>query len=151
MAEELRFAMRCHGARQRPALRRSCHRCAPGSTYVPSGPVDVVQANGVSGGGPRSPCGTPGWTPPATAPAGTARRRHLTPQTPHSLATHASLLLPDLTPPPPPPPMHLPLPEPLKPSLYPCLSYTLPRAILPLPPTSSLNSLPPPPSPTSMP
>ena len=29
MAEELRFAMRCHGSRQKPALRRSCSRCSP--------------------------------------------------------------------------------------------------------------------------
>jgi len=36
MAEELRFAMRCHGSRQKPALRRSCSRCSPEGTYVPS-------------------------------------------------------------------------------------------------------------------
>ncbi|XP_059097759.1 glutamate receptor ionotropic, kainate 2-like [Tigriopus californicus] len=36
MAEELRFAMRCRGARQKPALRRSCSRCSPENTYVPS-------------------------------------------------------------------------------------------------------------------
>ena len=36
MAEELRFAMRCHGSRQKPALRRSCSRCSPEGTYVPA-------------------------------------------------------------------------------------------------------------------
>ena len=36
MAEELRFAIRCHGSRQRPALKRSCIKCSPGATtYVP--------------------------------------------------------------------------------------------------------------------
>ena len=33
MAEELRFAMRCHGSRQKPALRRSCSRCSPGKYF----------------------------------------------------------------------------------------------------------------------
>ena len=32
MAEELRFAMRCRGSRQKPALRRSCSRCSPENT-----------------------------------------------------------------------------------------------------------------------
>ena len=41
MAEELRFAMRCHGSRQKPALRRSCSRCSPEGTYVPA--VDTRQ------------------------------------------------------------------------------------------------------------
>lgn len=37
MAEELRFAIRCHGSRQRPALKRNCVKCSPaGHTYVPS-------------------------------------------------------------------------------------------------------------------
>lgn len=37
MAEELRFAVRCHGSRQRPALKRNCVKCSPGAhTYVPS-------------------------------------------------------------------------------------------------------------------
>lgn len=35
MAEELRFAIRCHGSRQRPALKRNCIKCTPGTTYVP--------------------------------------------------------------------------------------------------------------------
>ncbi|KAG5677547.1 hypothetical protein PVAND_007299 [Polypedilum vanderplanki] len=37
MAEELRFAVRCHGSRQRPALKRNCVKCSPGGqhTYVP--------------------------------------------------------------------------------------------------------------------
>lgn len=35
MAEELRFALRCHGSRQRPALKRNCIKCTPGTTYVP--------------------------------------------------------------------------------------------------------------------
>lgn len=47
MAEELRFAMRCHGSRQRPALRRSCARCSPASTYVPAA-LDLPHLNGVS-------------------------------------------------------------------------------------------------------
>jgi hypothetical protein len=34
MAEELRFAMRCRGSRQKPALRRSCSRCSPENTWV---------------------------------------------------------------------------------------------------------------------
>jgi len=45
MAEELRFAMRCHGSRQKPALRRSCSRCSPEGTYVPS-TVDFPVTNG---------------------------------------------------------------------------------------------------------
>ncbi|XP_077294860.1 glutamate receptor ionotropic, kainate 2 [Arctopsyche grandis] len=37
MGQELRFAVRCGGgARQRPALRRHCARCAAPATYVPS-------------------------------------------------------------------------------------------------------------------
>lgn len=38
MAEELRFAVRCHGSRQRPALKRNCVKCSPAGqhTYVPS-------------------------------------------------------------------------------------------------------------------
>jgi len=38
MAEELRFAIRCHGSRQRPALKRNCVKCSPAgqNTYVPS-------------------------------------------------------------------------------------------------------------------
>ncbi|XP_032597928.1 glutamate receptor ionotropic, kainate 2 isoform X3 [Drosophila grimshawi] len=37
MAEELRFAMHCQGSKskQRPAIKRDCLKCAPGSTYVP--------------------------------------------------------------------------------------------------------------------
>ncbi|CAH1132881.1 unnamed protein product [Ceutorhynchus assimilis] len=45
MAEELRFAMRCHGSRQRPALRRSCARCSPATTYVPAA-LDLPHLNG---------------------------------------------------------------------------------------------------------
>ncbi|XP_060534775.1 glutamate receptor ionotropic, kainate 2 [Cylas formicarius] len=45
MAEELRFAMRCHGSRQRPALRRSCTRCSPATTYVPA-TLDLPHLNG---------------------------------------------------------------------------------------------------------
>ncbi|XP_037804779.1 glutamate receptor ionotropic, kainate 2-like, partial [Penaeus monodon] len=48
MAEELRFAMRCHGSRQRPALKRNCSRCTPGTTYVPAA-TDLPQANGENG------------------------------------------------------------------------------------------------------
>lgn len=46
MAEELRFAVRCHGSRQRPALRRSCNRCSPATTYVPAA-LDLPHLNGV--------------------------------------------------------------------------------------------------------
>lgn len=46
MAEELRFAVRCHGSRQRPALRRSCTRCSPATTYVPAA-LDLPHINGV--------------------------------------------------------------------------------------------------------
>uniref|UniRef100_A0A336LKS7 CSON010117 protein n=1 Tax=Culicoides sonorensis TaxID=179676 RepID=A0A336LKS7_CULSO len=35
MANELRFAVKCHGSRQRPALKRSCAKCNPNTTYVP--------------------------------------------------------------------------------------------------------------------
>ncbi|XP_040577875.1 glutamate receptor ionotropic, kainate 2 isoform X3 [Lepeophtheirus salmonis] len=35
MTEELRFAIRCYGSRQKPALRRSCSQCSPDDTYVP--------------------------------------------------------------------------------------------------------------------
>ncbi|XP_072394933.1 glutamate receptor ionotropic, kainate 2 [Diabrotica undecimpunctata] len=45
MAEELRFAVRCHGSRQRPALRRSCTRCSPATTYVPAA-LDLPHLNG---------------------------------------------------------------------------------------------------------
>ncbi|XP_023309783.1 glutamate receptor ionotropic, kainate 2 [Anoplophora glabripennis] len=47
MAEELRFAVRCHGSRQRPALRRSCTRCSPATTYVPAA-LDLPHINGES-------------------------------------------------------------------------------------------------------
>ncbi|KAF5284017.1 hypothetical protein FQR65_LT13624 [Abscondita terminalis] len=47
MAEELRFAVRCHGSRQRPALRRSCTRCSPATTYVPAA-LDLPHINGVT-------------------------------------------------------------------------------------------------------
>ncbi|XP_064104775.1 glutamate receptor ionotropic, kainate 2-like [Macrobrachium nipponense] len=50
MAEELCFAMRCRGSRQRPALRRQCSRCVPGATYVPAGlEVPHINGNGESG------------------------------------------------------------------------------------------------------
>ncbi|XP_075215419.1 glutamate receptor ionotropic, kainate 2 [Lycorma delicatula] len=45
MAEELRFAVRCHGSRQRPALKRSCTRCSPGTTYVPAA-LEMPHLNG---------------------------------------------------------------------------------------------------------
>uniref|UniRef100_A0A1B6EA31 Glutamate receptor ionotropic, kainate 2 n=1 Tax=Clastoptera arizonana TaxID=38151 RepID=A0A1B6EA31_9HEMI len=48
MAEELRFAVRCHGSRQRPALKRSCTRCSPGTTYVPAA-LDLPRLNGETG------------------------------------------------------------------------------------------------------
>ncbi|EEC19136.1 EAA5, putative, partial [Ixodes scapularis] len=46
MAEELRFAVRCRASRQRPALRRQCSKCIPGTTYVPSA-MDLPQENGI--------------------------------------------------------------------------------------------------------
>lgn len=47
MAEELRFAVRCHGSRHRPALQRSCTKCSPATTYVPAA-LDLPHLNGVS-------------------------------------------------------------------------------------------------------
>lgn len=47
MAEELRFAIRCHGSRQRPALKRTCTKCSPGTTYVP-GTIGMSHINGVN-------------------------------------------------------------------------------------------------------
>ncbi|XP_024084773.1 glutamate receptor ionotropic, kainate 2-like [Cimex lectularius] len=38
MADELCFALRCRGSRQRPALKRQCSKCADGPTYVPAVP-----------------------------------------------------------------------------------------------------------------
>lgn len=35
MADELRFAVRCHGSRQRPALKRTCVKCNQATTFVP--------------------------------------------------------------------------------------------------------------------
>ncbi|XP_033607886.1 glutamate receptor ionotropic, kainate 2 isoform X13 [Cryptotermes secundus] len=37
MTEELCFALKCRGSRQRPALKRQCSKCIPGTTYVPAG------------------------------------------------------------------------------------------------------------------
>ncbi|XP_065349868.1 glutamate receptor ionotropic, kainate 2-like [Cloeon dipterum] len=37
MTDELCFALRCRGSRQRPALKRQCSRCIPSNTYVPAG------------------------------------------------------------------------------------------------------------------
>ncbi|XP_043207599.1 glutamate receptor ionotropic, kainate 2-like, partial [Amphibalanus amphitrite] len=59
MATELRFAMRCHAPRQRPALRRSCARChATNATYVPPPPTaappvgcDVIASRLAENGG----------------------------------------------------------------------------------------------------
>ncbi|GLV33798.1 uncharacterized protein CBL_11315 [Carabus blaptoides fortunei] len=48
MAEELRFAVRCHGSRQRPALKRNCTKCSPGTTYVPAA-LELPHINGESG------------------------------------------------------------------------------------------------------
>ncbi|XP_015923374.1 glutamate receptor ionotropic, kainate 2 isoform X2 [Parasteatoda tepidariorum] len=46
MAEELRFAVKCRASRQRPALRRQCSKCIPGTTYVPAA-LEVPQENGI--------------------------------------------------------------------------------------------------------
>ncbi|XP_042867558.1 glutamate receptor ionotropic, kainate 2-like [Penaeus japonicus] len=152
MAEELRFAMRCHGSRQRPALKRNCSRCTPGTTYVPAA-TDLPQANGVSALQQLPP-------PPPSSAAGSVclhryhqrHRRHssrgvgaadpaLTP------ALDSYSLPPDLTPPPPPaPPPPLPFPA-VVPSTFGLRRPSIPT--LPLASSSSLSSLPPPPSPLS--
>lgn len=138
MAEELRFAMRCHGSRQRPALRRNCSRCTPGTTYVPAA-TTLTQANGVSAFyiSPGT-CAThqpaaSGPSPPDNAP------------TPAPAASDTYSLPADLTPPPPAPPPPFPFP-PVMPA-----NYTSRRPSIPIPlvSTSSLSSLPPPPSPLS--
>ncbi|XP_076356975.1 glutamate receptor ionotropic, kainate 2-like isoform X2 [Tachypleus tridentatus] len=46
MGEELKFAVRCRGSRRRPALRRQCSKCIPGTTYVPAA-MEVPQENGI--------------------------------------------------------------------------------------------------------
>ncbi|XP_023228291.1 glutamate receptor ionotropic, kainate 2-like [Centruroides sculpturatus] len=46
MAQELRFAVKCRASRQRPALRRQCSKCIPGTTYVPAA-MEVPQENGI--------------------------------------------------------------------------------------------------------
>lgn len=46
MGEELRFAVKCRASRQRPALRRQCSKCIPGTTYVPAA-MEVPQENGI--------------------------------------------------------------------------------------------------------
>jgi len=56
MTDELCFALRCRGSRQRPALKRQCSRCIPGNTYVPAGldlPPHPPAPNGL-----RSPVST---------------------------------------------------------------------------------------------
>ncbi|XP_054715815.1 glutamate receptor ionotropic, kainate 2-like [Uloborus diversus] len=56
MAEELRFAVKCRASRQRPALRRQCSKCIPGTTYVPAA-LEVPQENGgVLAEVRKSPC-----------------------------------------------------------------------------------------------
>ncbi|XP_042204499.1 glutamate receptor ionotropic, kainate 2-like isoform X1 [Homarus americanus] len=57
MAEELCFAMRCRGSRQRPALRRQCSRCVPGAAYVPTG-LEVLEVPHINGNGEKSLTGT---------------------------------------------------------------------------------------------
>lgn len=44
MLEELCFALRCRGSRRRPALKRQCSKCVPGTTYVPAS-FDLPPAN----------------------------------------------------------------------------------------------------------
>lgn len=46
MAEELCFALRCRGSRQRPALKRQCSKCIPGTPYVPA-VLDLQPTNGL--------------------------------------------------------------------------------------------------------
>ncbi|KAL5288900.1 GRIK1 family protein [Megaselia abdita] len=48
MAEELRFAMHCHGSKQRPALKRTCHKCVPSSTYVPADVIALPEKHSVN-------------------------------------------------------------------------------------------------------
>lgn len=38
MADELCFALRCRGSRQRPALKRQCSKCATSASYIPTVP-----------------------------------------------------------------------------------------------------------------
>ncbi|CAH1408163.1 unnamed protein product [Nezara viridula] len=38
MADELCFALRCRGSRQRPALKRQCSKCASSASYIPTIP-----------------------------------------------------------------------------------------------------------------
>ncbi|KAK4306093.1 hypothetical protein Pmani_022070 [Petrolisthes manimaculis] len=136
MAEELRFAMKCHGSRQRPALKRNCSRCTPGTTYVPATTTtttDLPQANGVSAF----------FVSPSTC---SSLRYYSRPATTlEAVATADTCSLPaDLTPPPPPP---FPYP-----AVVPTSAYGIsrrPSIPIPLPSSSSLSSLPPPPSPLS--
>ena len=53
MAEELRFAMHCHASKQRPALRRSCAKCMPGTTYVPAASASGLHGCGGAVGMPH--------------------------------------------------------------------------------------------------
>ncbi|KAK3869900.1 hypothetical protein Pcinc_024814 [Petrolisthes cinctipes] len=88
MAEELRFAMKCHGSRQRPALKRNCSRCTPGTTYVPA-TTDLPQANGVSAF--------------FVSPSSCSSLRHHSRPANTTEAVDTCSLPADLTPPPPPP------------------------------------------------
>ncbi|XP_069959651.1 glutamate receptor ionotropic, kainate 2 isoform X4 [Cherax quadricarinatus] len=130
MAEELRFAMRCQGSRQRPALKRNCSRCAPGTTYVPAA-TDLPQANGVSAF--------------FVSPGSCSSHRHSRGTVDNASAAADTDSLPtDITPPPPAPPPPFSFPSAV-PSTYGSRQSSIP---LPLP-SSSLTSLPPPPSPLS--
>ncbi|KAM7341355.1 glutamate receptor ionotropic, kainate 2-like isoform 2-T2 [Cochliomyia hominivorax] len=53
MAEELRFAMHCHASKQRPALRRNCAKCMPGTTYVPAASASIIHRGGGADGMPH--------------------------------------------------------------------------------------------------
>ncbi|XP_067008296.2 glutamate receptor ionotropic, kainate 2 [Anabrus simplex] len=61
MAEELCFALRCRGSRQRPALKRQCSKCIPGTTYVPT-VLELPPSNGLRS--QRGSLGVPIELPP---------------------------------------------------------------------------------------
>ena len=47
MMKELQFAVKCHGSKQRPALKRICTKCNTDSSYIPA-PFEMPIMNGVS-------------------------------------------------------------------------------------------------------
>ncbi|CAG0900832.1 unnamed protein product, partial [Cyprideis torosa] len=47
LGEELCFAIRCCGSRQRPALRRQCPKCMTGASYISSAGLEFAQEFGL--------------------------------------------------------------------------------------------------------